>query len=124
MTSSGTLTAILPTNDLDAAEAFYRRLGFVHRDGPDGYRMLSNDAGGYLHILQAVEEWLVPGRNPFALYLYREDVDTLAAEFKGETIERKGPGHKPWGMYEFSLNAPDDTLVRVGWPSDLIRAKG
>ena len=31
-----------------------------------------------------------------------------------------GPEHKPWGMYEFALSDPDETLVRVGWPSHLI----
>jgi hypothetical protein len=35
--------------------------------------------------------------------------------FAGEVIAR--PAAKPWGMYEFALNRPDDTLVRVGWPS-------
>ena len=44
----------------------------------------------------------------------------MAAGFAGETIERQGPEHKPWGMYEFSLSDPDETLVRVGWPSRLM----
>jgi len=26
---------------------------------------------------------------------------------------------KPWGMYEFAVSHPDETLVRVGWPSRL-----
>ena len=26
---------------------------------------------------------------------------------------------KPWGMYEFTLSDPDQTLVRVGWPTRL-----
>jgi hypothetical protein len=39
----------------------------------------------------------------------------------GETLEKAGPEHKPWGMYEFSLSGPDETLVRVGWPSRLSR---
>jgi len=25
----------------------------------------------------------------------------------------------PWGMYEFAVSDPDETLVRVGWPSRL-----
>jgi hypothetical protein len=29
------------------------------------------------------------------------------------------PEDKPWGMYEFALNGPDETLVRVGWPTRL-----
>ena len=112
------LTAILPCNDLDAAQAFFERLGFQRDDGsPDDYRMLSDGRGGFIHLNKAVEGWLQAGRNPFGLYLTREDVDGLAAVFAGETIGP--PADKPWGMYEFALNGPDDTLVRVGWPSRL-----
>ena len=122
-TPSGVLTAILPCNDLDASEAFYARLGFTRPDADkepgDTYRMLSNGAGGFLHLTDAVEGWLVPGRNPFGFYLYAENVDELAKAFVGETIEKNGPEAKPWGMYEFSLSDPDQTLVRVGWPSRL-----
>src|SRR4051812_42781704 len=85
---SGLLTPILPCNDLDLSEQFYNRLGFSRpeserppRGEPDTYRMLSNGNGGYLHLTDAVEGWLVPGRNPFGLYLYIEDVDTAAREF-------------------------------------------
>ena len=63
------------------------------------------------------EGWLKAGRNPFGLYLYREDVDGVARAFVGETIGQ--PGDTPWGMYEFALNGPDETLVRVGWPTRL-----
>ncbi len=74
---SGALVAMLPCNDLDASEHFYNRLGFVRPDSArppageaDTYRMLTNGKGGYLHLTDAVEGWLVPGRNPFGLYLY------------------------------------------------------
>jgi catechol 2,3-dioxygenase-like lactoylglutathione lyase family enzyme len=123
MSATHRLTAILPCNDLDASEAFYHRLGFTRPDADrpppgseDTYRMLADGKGGYLHLTDAVEGWLVPGRNPFGLYLYVENVDALAAEFLGETVEPEGPESKPWGMYEFSLSDPDQTLVRVGWP--------
>ncbi len=125
---SGALTAILPCNDLDASERFYNRLGFARpaseKPAPgeeDTYRMLANGRGGFLHLTDAVEGWLIPGRNPFGLYLYVDDVDALAAGFAGETLENNGPEHKPWGMYEFSLSDPDETLVRVGWPSRLMK---
>ena len=108
-----TLTAILPCNDLDASPAFYARLGFVRADGDGGYRILSNGSGGELHHARAVEGWLVPGRNPFGLYLQLEDVDDLAAVM-GQVAR-----HRPWGMYEFAVADPDETLVRVGWPSRL-----
>ena len=118
--SSGLLTAILPSNDLDASERFYNRLGFSRPDSQrpaagesDTYRMLSNGKGGYLHLTDAVEGWLVPGKNPFGLYLHLEDVDAVAREFQ------TSPEDKPWGMYEFAMSDPDETLVRVGWPTRL-----
>ena len=112
------LTAILPCNDLDEAEAFFTRLGFRREAGsPDEYRMLSDGLGGFIHLNRAVDGWLNAGRNPFGLYLYREDVDGVARAFVGETIGQ--PGDTPWGMYEFALNGPDGTLVRVGWPTRL-----
>ncbi len=115
------LTAILPCNDLDASEAFYNRLGFTRPDRPppgeeDTYRILADGQGGHLHLTDAVEDWLVPGRNPFGLYLYVEDVDAMAARFPGEVVGKRGPEDKPWGMYEFALFDPDETLVRIGWP--------
>ena len=112
------MVAILPTNDLEAAEKFFARLEFVHRGESrwDGYLLLTDSAGAELHLTRAVEGWVVPGKNPFGLYLFCEDVDGMAARFAGEVIEREGPSLKPWGMYEFALNGPDDVLIRVGWP--------
>lgn len=113
------LAAILPCSDLERAQAFFVRLGFSREESLDDYRILSDGLGGYIHLAPAVKGWLMPGRNPFGLYLYRENVDGLAAVFKGEILEPHGPSNKPWGMYEFSLNGPDDALVRVGWPTSL-----
>jgi hypothetical protein len=115
------LTAILPCNDLDAAQRFFERLRFRREESPDDYRMLSDGFGGYVHLSRATAGWLTPGRNPFGLYLYRQDVDGLAAAFKGEVLEKDSPSDKPWGMYEFALNGPDDILVKVGWPTHLRR---
>jgi hypothetical protein len=97
------------------AQAFFERLGFsLDAGSQDDYRMMSDGVGGFIHLNQAVEGWLRAGQNPFGLYLYREDVDGIAALFAGEKIGQ--PGAKAWGMYEFALNGPDDTLIRVGWP--------
>jgi hypothetical protein len=41
------------------------------------------------------------------------DIDRLTAAFT------RKPEDKPWGMYEFALSDPDETLVRVGWPTRL-----
>jgi hypothetical protein len=119
------LVAILPCNDLDASERFYNRLGFVRRveSGAPDHRILASSAGGHLHLTRAEEGWLVPGRNPFTLYLYLEDVDGLAAAVRDLRPGRPAPQDKPWGMYEFGIADPDQTLVRVGWPSRLRRTR-
>lgn len=108
------VVAILPCNDLDTSEAFYAKLGFSRRQGDSNYRVLVNRHGCMVHLTRAVKDWLVPGRNPFAIYLYCEEVDDLARNFDG--LIRVPPEDKPWGMYEFALSDPDQTLVRVGWP--------
>jgi hypothetical protein len=121
MSAETRLTAILPVNDLDAAQRFFERLGFTC-DEPDGdYRILADGQGGHVHLNLAEAGWVVPGRNPFGLYLYREDVDAAAAAFAGEILGEGKPTDTVWGMYEFALNGPDDVLVRVGWPSRLRR---
>lgn len=124
MEEQHSLTAILPCNDLNASEAFYQELGFTRVDGPGDpdatYRMLTNGKGGYLDLTEAVEGWLIPGRNPFGLYLYTPDVDLLAERMGDRVVEaNKQPEDKPWGMYEFSVSDPDETLVRIGWPTRL-----
>lgn len=114
------LIAILPCNNLDRSQAFFERLGFKVEDGSlADYRMMADGLGGQIHLNHAVEGWLVSGQNPFGLYLCREDVDELAAVFRGELLGNGDPSDKPWGMYEFALNGPDDVLVRVGWPTRL-----
>ena len=120
-----TATPIIPCNDIDAAERWWNRLGFVRPADQDygDYRMLSDGEGAEVHLQRAVAGWLVPGKNPFGIYLYTRRVDELARLARNAVIEPGGaPGHKPWGMYEVSLNGPDDLLVRVGWPSRLMSA--
>jgi Glyoxalase-like domain len=125
------MTAILPCNDLNLSERFYARLGFVRDQADVGasalqveYLILSDSLGARLHLTQAVDGWLTPGRNPFGLYFCVEDVDRLADAFRAEIIEiERRPEYKPWGMYEFSLSDPDETLVRVGWPSRLMHQR-
>jgi catechol 2,3-dioxygenase-like lactoylglutathione lyase family enzyme len=114
MPNQHSLTAILPCNDLDASEAFYGRLGFMHRKNYGDYRILSDGRGGELHLAKAVAGWLVPGRNPFGLYLHADNVEELAHRM-GDLLLHE-PENKPWGMFEFALSDPDETLVRVGRP--------
>lgn len=116
------IAAILPCSDIEASTAFYGRLGLAVQGDFGAYRILGNGKGWSLHLsAEGPEGWLVPGRNPFGLYLSTEDVDGLAERVRDLIIEpQKAPTHKPWGMYEFAISDPDGTLVRIGWPSRLI----
>lgn len=116
------IATILPCTDLDASTAFYALLGLTVVSDYGTYRLLEDGKGWQLHLTnESPKGWLVPGRNPFGLYLYTERVDELADRMRNAILEReKAPTHKPWGMYEFALSDPDETLVRIGWPSRLI----
>ena len=119
------LTPIVPCNDLDASEVFWNRLGFAQEAGSEDeygdYRILGDGNGAFVHLTTAVEGWVVPGRNPFGVYLYTPDVDAVAARVRDEIIGvTKAPAHQDWGMYEFAVSDPDGVLVRVGWPSRLM----
>ena len=71
--------AIIPSNNLDASEDFYSRLGFDVVSDYGHYRILADSRGWHLHLTHA------PGwpknieDNPFGLYLYVDDVDAVAA---------------------------------------------
>ena len=118
--------AIAPCIDLDAAEAWWQRLGFTRPadQGFNDYRMLADEAGAEVHLNRATPGWLVPGRNPFGIYVYTPRVDAVAETMHDAIIgTKRAAEHKPWGMYELALNGPDDLLVRVGWPSRLTRTE-
>lgn len=105
---------ILPASDMDQSEAFYRKLGFSVESDYGQYRILSDGKGWHLH-LNHVAGW--PKRiedNPVGLYLYVDDVDSIADRVRNQIIEAGDPKVKPWGCYEFSISDPNGTLIRVG----------
>lgn len=106
--------SIVPSSDLDASEAFYKRLGFAVVSDYHHYRILADGRGWHLHLTHA------PGwprhieDNPYGLYLYVDDVDAVADRVRELIIEDGAPNVKPWGVYEFSVSDPNGMLVRVG----------
>ena len=108
------VAAILPCNDLAASQAFYERLGFSVVSDHGHYRLLADGRGWHLHLQTAEPGSVVPGQNPFGLYLYVEDVDAVADRVRDSIIAGSGPHRRPWGTYEFAVSDPDGVLVRVG----------
>lgn len=106
--------AIIPCSNLDASEAFYRRLGFAVVSDYGHYRILDDGRGWHLHLIH------MPGwprkieDNPFGLYLYVDDVDGIASRVSDLIIEPGTPCAKPWGTYEFAVSDPTGVLVRIG----------
>ena len=114
MTDTHRAVAIVPARDIEASEAFYKRLGLRVESDYGDYRILSDSRGWHLH-LNRVDGW--PARledNPLGIYLYVDDVDAVADRVRELIIEPGAPHRKPWGTYEFAISDPSGTLVRVG----------
>src|SRR5262245_15009427 len=79
------LVAILHVSDMASPQHFFERLGFRVDYGEDNYVMLSDGQGAQLHLKKAGSSFLKPA-NPVGLYLYTQDVDRLAAEFRDEIL--------------------------------------
>lgn len=106
--------AIIPTSDMDASEAFYRRLNFTVVSDYGHYRILEDGRGWHLHLTQAAGWPKHIEDNPFGLYLYVDDVDAVADAVRDRIIEAGDPQVKPWGTYEFAISDPSGLLVRIG----------
>jgi catechol 2,3-dioxygenase-like lactoylglutathione lyase family enzyme len=114
MSDAHRVTAIVPSSDLDASQAFYELLGFAVTANYGNYRILSDGHGWHLHLREQANWPPTLESNPFGLYLYVDDVDAVAARVRDRIIESGTPHLKPWGMYEFAVSDPSGVLVRIG----------
>src|SRR5690606_27359077 len=115
--------AIVPCNDLRNAPPFWERLGFSRTGGADNYLIMTG-WGCEVHLTQAgTGEWRVPQCNPFGVFIRTPEVEAIAARVDDLIIRPGGVlRHREWGLYEFAVGSPDGLLVRVGWPSPLVRS--
>lgn len=114
MTILKRIAPILPVNDLDRAMDHYRRLGFQIRPyAAGGYAIASRD-GIEIHLG-------VPSRNhsttsPCSAYLFVDDADDLAAEWRSAAAELHPPEDTDWGQHEGALVDTEGNVIRFGSP--------
>jgi hypothetical protein len=114
--------AIVPCNDLEAARAFWRQMGFAETGGEPSYLILTGwDCEVHLRRGDP-PPWDVPANNPFGVFIRTPHVAEIARLMDAHVIRPGGVlRHREWGLYEVAFNGPDNLLVRVGWPSALVR---
>ena len=115
--------AIVPCNDLNAALPFWEQMGFA-RTGGDGNYWILTGWGCEVHLRRGdPPPWDVPENNPFGVFIRTPHVDEIAARMDAYVARPGGVlRHREWGLYEVALGGPDNLLVLVGWPSELIRS--
>ena len=106
------IAPIFPVHDLDVALEHYRRLGFVVRRYPPGGYGFASREGAEIHL------GVVPGddRRASSAYLFVEDADELAAQWRTAGIEVHGPQDTEWGQHEGAVVDPDGNIIRFGSP--------
>ncbi len=117
--------AIVPSNNLTGAIPFWERLGFAHTGGAANYVILTG-WGCEVHLTQAgTGLWRVPEEhNPFGVFIRTPDVAVIASRVEDLIIRPGGVlRHREWGLYEVGINGPEGLLVRIGWPSHLVKGE-
>jgi hypothetical protein len=117
--------AIVPSNDLAAAVPFWERLGFSRTGGEATYIIMTG-WGCEVHLTQAgAGPWSVDAEhNALGVFIRTPEVEAIAARVDDLIIRPGGVlRHREWGLYEVGICGPDGLLVRVGWPSRLMKAK-
>ena len=115
---------ILPSRDLNATLAFYRRLGFENAGAaPDEWDyLILRRRGLQLHFYR--DPNVDPLTTDHSCYIYTDSADALCDEWKSIGVPTDAttgsrlqvPVDTDYGMREFALIDPSGNLVRVGSP--------
>jgi hypothetical protein len=106
------IAPIFPVRDVGASMAHYERLGFAVRAyARGGYGFASRD-GIEIHLGQVADA----ARSTSSAYLFVDDADELAEEWRSRGIEVHPPQDTEWGQHEGAVVDPDGNVIRFGSP--------
>lgn len=106
------IAPIFAVHELTAALEYYGRLGFTVREYKPGagYGFASRD-GIEIHLG-------VPSGafQSSSAYLFVDDSDALAAEWRSAGVDVHHPEDTEWGQHEGAVVDPDGNVIRFGSP--------
>ena len=105
---------ILPVRDLDASLDHYQRLGFATRKYSAADYGFAERNGVELHL--GVSSEFLPSGRGISIYLFVDDADALADEWRAAGVEVHGPEDTDWGQHEGAHVDPDGNVLRFGSP--------
>jgi predicted enzyme related to lactoylglutathione lyase len=111
----GSLRRIAPifaVRDLNVAMAHYERLGFATRAYHGGGYGFATRDGIEIHL------GVVPAQDQRvnSAYLFVDDADVLAEEWRSTGVEVHTPQDTEWGQHEGAVVDPDGNVIRFGSP--------
>lgn len=106
------IAPIFAVRDLAAAMDFYARLGFAVRRYQGGGYGFASRHGIEIHL------GVVPDgdHRTSTAYLFVDDADRVAADWKSAGAEVHPPEDTEWGQHEGALVDPDGNVIRFGSP--------
>jgi uncharacterized glyoxalase superfamily protein PhnB len=97
--------------DIAASLAFYERLGFETRAYDKAEYGFATRDGVQLHVGVSPRT-----ETPSTAYLYVDDADAFADEWRAAGVEVHGPEDTEWGQHEGAVIDPDGNVIRFGSP--------
>jgi catechol 2,3-dioxygenase-like lactoylglutathione lyase family enzyme len=103
-----------PVKDVRASLEYYARLGFVTREYVGGDYGYATRDGVEIHLGLAPPRL---GESPkHSAYVWVDDADELAEEWRAAGAEVHGPEDTEWGQHEGAHVDPDGNVIRFGSP--------
>lgn len=106
------IAPIFAVRDLDVAMEHYRRLGFAVRAYAGGGYGFALRHGIEIHLGVVPDD----DRRIGAAYLFVDDADRLAADWRSAGVEVHSPQDTEWGQHEGAVVDPDGNVIRFGSP--------